>query len=337
VNPYGRNDLSGGGSREERSSRLRSVVLRRSKAEDYRAWGRDRSSSVRRTFRSRRSAWNRDGTILFAASVIGPLHRVHSSGGPTSPATSAREGVEQTHCFPSFLPDDHHFLFYAFRSADSDDIGNGIYIGTLGSDQLRLPSTEIVGNVVYSSGHLLYVRDCTLVAQPFDVKKLELTGSIVCITQQEINRERVFSVSGFTVSDAGAIVFHSTLDSANRLIWFDSSGKELGPLSQDAYSDPSFSPDGRFLAVSSDDAHNGKYSIRVYDLERGVSLRLSEPSDTRWPVWSSDGKQITYASTTGSVCNLVRVPADGSGSPQIFCAAVQWSRIAGRRMVTWFS
>src|SRR5260370_39466367 len=41
-------------------------------------------------------------------------------------------------------------------------------------------ATEIVGNVVYSSGHLLYVRDCTLVAQPFDVKRLELTGSLVC-------------------------------------------------------------------------------------------------------------------------------------------------------------
>jgi len=88
-------------------------------------------------------------------------------------------------------------------------------------------------------------------------------------------------------------------------------------VSQDAYRDPCFSPDGRLLAVSSDDAHNGKYSIRVYDLERGVSLCLSEPSDSAgWPVWSSDGKQITYASTTDSVCNLVRVPADGSGSPQ---------------------
>jgi len=64
----------------------------------------------------------------------------------------------------------------------------------------------------------------------------------------------------------------------------------------------------------------------VYDLERGVSLRLSEPSDTvGWPVWSSDDKQITYASTTGSVCNLVRVPADGSGSPQIL--------LRGRSMV----
>ena len=64
----------------------------------------------------------------------------------------------------------------------------------------------------------------------------------------------------------------------------------------------------------------------LYDLERGVSLRLSEPSDTvGWPVWSSDDKQITYASTTGSVCNLVRVPADGSGSPQIL--------LRGRSMV----
>lgn len=69
---------------------------------------------------------------------------------------------------------------------------------------------------------------------------LELTGTFACITQQEIDRERVFSASGFTVSDSGVIVFQSTLDSATRLIWFDPSGKELGPVSQDRTAIPVF-------------------------------------------------------------------------------------------------
>jgi DNA-binding winged helix-turn-helix (wHTH) protein len=218
-------------------------------------------------------SWNRDGIIVLSPSVAGPLYRVEAAGGIPTPVTSIRlQGSDQAHCLPLFLPDGKHFLYWVFRSVAADAIGNGIYIGTLGSTDTRLLSLEMAGNVAYSSGRLLYVRDRSLVAQPFDPQRLRITGPLVSIAEQEFDAERTFSVSGFTVSESGVLVFQSTADSPARLTWFDQSGKELGQFSDGAYKDPSFSPDGRFLAVSSDDAHNGRYYVRVFDLAKSTSI-----------------------------------------------------------------
>jgi Tol biopolymer transport system component len=261
-------------------------------------------------------AWNRDGVIVFSPSVAGPLYRVDASGGTPVPATPVPvQGSGQEHCLPSFLPDGKHFLYYVFRSVKTDRLGNGIYIGALGSMDASLLSSAIAGNVVFSSGRLVYVRDRSLVAQPFDPERFQMTGSFVSIAEQELDAETNFSLSGFTASGNGVLVFQSTADSPARLMWFDRSGKELGPLSDGAFTDPSFSPDGRFLAVSSDDAHNGRYCIRVYDVARELSYRLTGAGGMMRPIWSRNGKEITYASAGGLV--LYRVPADGSGPSQL--------------------
>jgi Tol biopolymer transport system component/DNA-binding winged helix-turn-helix (wHTH) protein len=263
-------------------------------------------------------AWNRDGVIVFSPSVTGPLYRVDASGGAPALATAMpRQGSGQEHCWPSFLPDGQHFFYYVFRSVTTDLLRNGIYIGTLGSTEARLLSPTIAGNVAFSSGRLLYVRDRSLLAQPFDPMRLQMSGAFAPIAEQELDAERTNSLSGFTVSENAVLVFQSTADSPARLVWFDRSGKELGPLSDGAYKDPSFSPDGRFLAVSSDDARNGRHCIRVYDLARGFSSRLTGDGDMSRPTWSRDGKEITYASTEGSVFYMYRILADGSASPQV--------------------
>jgi DNA-binding winged helix-turn-helix (wHTH) protein/Tol biopolymer transport system component len=261
--------------------------------------------------------WNREGVVVYSPSVAGPLYRVSSVGGAPAPITSVPNGSGQSHCLPSFLPDGRHFLFYVFRSSGIDSLSNGVYIGELASADVHLLSSEIAGTVAYSSGYLLYVRDRSLVAQPFDPKSVRPTNSYFSIADQELDPNRTFSVSGFTVSSNGVIVYQSTLDSAARLVWFDQSGKELGRLSDAPYRDPSFSPDGQYLAVSSDDARNGKYAIRVHDVARSVSMRLTEPGDLSRPVWAPDGREITYAATAGKVSYLYRVPADGSSAPQV--------------------
>jgi Tol biopolymer transport system component len=144
-----------------------------------------------------------------------------------------------------------------------------------------------------------------------------LIGPLFSIAQQELDVERTFSTAGFTTSENGVIIFQSTLDSPTQLGWFDRSGNEVRSLSDTAYKDPSFSPDGRYIAVSSDDARNGKYAVRAYDLDRGgVSIRLTEPGEVSRPIWSSNGKQITYASTQGKISYLYRIPADGSAPPE---------------------
>ena len=261
--------------------------------------------------------WNRDGTIVFGPVLRGPLYQVPASGGAPAPVTRiVRKGSIQTDRWPFFLPDGKHFLYFADWSSPADPQGNGIYIGSLDAGESKLVSAELQGNVFFASGHLLYVRARTLMAQPFDTDRLETTGSAIPLTEQELEQRISYASFGFSVSQNGVLVFQSAADSASRLVWYDQSGNELGQLPEVGYKDPNFSPDGRFLAVSSDDQHNGKHFIRIYDLKRGISTRLTSNGDEHYPVWSRDGKQIAYR-TGGIAGDCYEVPADGSGPPTI--------------------
>jgi Tol biopolymer transport system component len=261
--------------------------------------------------------WNRDGTIVFGPSLRGPLYRVPAGGGTPAPVTKIlRQGSIQTDRWPFFLPDGKHFLYYADWSSPTDPQGDGIHVGALDASEGKLISSELKGNVSFASGYLLYVRARTLMAQPFDTDRLEATGSATPLTEQELEQRTTSSNSGFSVSQNGVLVFQSAADSASRLVWYDQSGKELDQLSGVGYKDPVLSPDGNFLAVSSDDQHNGTHFIRVYDFKRGISTRLTTNGDEHYPVWSRDGKQIAYR-TGGIAGDCYEVPADGSGPPKI--------------------
>ena len=263
--------------------------------------------------------WNADDVIVFAPSVAGTLYRVAAAGGVVAPVTSIRATASgQSHCWPSFLPDDRHFLFYVFRSTADDALPNGTYIGTIDSNDAVRLSPEVVGNAMFSSGYLVYVRERSLVRQPFDPVRFRLTGTFVPIVEQELDADPTYALSAFSVSRSGVIVIQSTADASTRLTWFDRSGHDLGPLADGDYKkDPSLSPDGRFLAVASDDARNQKYYIRVNDLTRGLSVRLTDGGKEDRPVWSRDGKDITYASNDGKAFFLSHVAADGSGAPAV--------------------
>src|SRR6202035_12888 len=149
-----------------------------------------------------------------------------------------------------------HFFYFADWSSPTDTQGDGIYLGSLDSAEGKRVSAELRGNVAFASANLLYVRDRSLLAQRFDLARLETSGSAVPIVAQELDKDTAFLQSGFSVSENGVLVFQSAADTPSRMVWFDSSGKELGQLSETGYKDPNLSPDGRFLAVSSDDERN---------------------------------------------------------------------------------
>jgi eukaryotic-like serine/threonine-protein kinase len=266
----------------------------------------------------RGGTWNRDGTIVFAPFVAGPLLRISDSGGVESPVTRiAREGSGQGHRWPYFLPDGDHFLYFVDWSTPKDPEGNGIYIASLHSMTPKLVSSKLAGNVIFSAGHLLYVHDGTLMAQPFDAGRLTVTGPPVAIAAHEVMTDSSFSESGLSASSTGVLVFQSRNDLPSRLVWFDRTGKELGQIPGVNFSNPQFSPDGRLVAFASGDIGSDKTYISVYDPQRGVTTRLTDGGIEVVPVWSRDGKTITYGAYSGEVSSMYEIPADGSGSPQL--------------------
>ena len=256
--------------------------------------------------------WNQDDVILFAT-IAGPLLRVSAAGGRATPVTAITVGG---HRWPWFLPDGRHFIFCEDRSTANNPRGNGIFLASLDSARARLISQDLPCDTQYAAGHLLYLHDRNLMTQPFDAERGVITGTAVPVTGQEIETDPAFGRAGFTSAATGELVFQSAADLASRLVWFDASGKAVGRISETGLKDPRLSPDGQRVAVSSDDAHNGSRFIRVYDLKRGVSTRLTDSGQEEFPLWSPDGKSVMYLGRPrgGDAC-IYRVAADASAPP----------------------
>jgi serine/threonine protein kinase/Tol biopolymer transport system component len=261
--------------------------------------------------------WNNQGAIVFASNIFGPLLKVSASGGTPEPATKITASVgNQAHRWPMFLPDGNHFLYFVDWSTGPNSAPNGIYAGSLNSMDSKLISSEIIGNTQFASGRFYYVREGSLMAQPFDLERLQTTGPAEPIVPQELEQELAFSHAGFSVSDNGVVVFQSAGDSVARFSWVDRTGKELDKLPATGYRDPSLSSDATLVALSSDDEGTGKHYIRVYDFARGTSVRLSDGGVDVFPVLSPNSKTVVYGTSDSKGSYLATVAADGSDKPQ---------------------
>jgi len=272
--------------------------------------------------------WNRDGVIVFAPGITGSLYRVPAAGGTPSAVTKLLPNSTQSQHWPFFLPDGKHFLYFVNWSGPSNLQLNGLYTASLDTDATHQISSDIIGNVLFASGHLVYVHDRRVVAQPFDADHLKTTAPPLPLTQQEVDKFFDFWQSGVSVSQDGKLVFQSAADAPSRLVWYDSTGKEDGQFPEIGYEGAQFSPDGRSLAVYSDDEHNGQHFIRVYDLARGISTRLTDGGNESLPVWSPDGKVIAFRDAS---LNIEEVPADASAPPRALVSGTNvipcdWSR-----------
>jgi hypothetical protein len=169
------------------------------------------------------------------------------------------------------------------------------------------------------SGHLLYVRQGTLMAAPFDLRRLEVTGGAVALIANVMQagntpNEAFDSGAGqFSVSESGALLYLSGgvfPDPERSLVWVDRTGA-VQPLQvpAHAYTSPRLSPDGRRVAVWT----QGDRNIWVHDLSRGTLTPVTFEGRNARAIWTPDGTRLTYGSATAGNENLFWKPLDGSG------------------------
>jgi eukaryotic-like serine/threonine-protein kinase len=258
-------------------------------------------------------AWSRDGVILFnPESVLGPLHRVSASGGPSQPVTTVDARGEIGHCCARFLPDGR-FIFYALGKTSAD---GRQYVGSLGSSN-RTPLSA--AGIYAPPGFLLDAPPPkrTLLARPFDVTRLEPTGDVSFVTTETLARFGSADGGSFSVSESGVLAYRAVgAASSTRLVWFDRTGVPLGQVPANAGAQsPELSPDGRRLLFERRDAETGQRDVWVLELDRGVESRLSFEAglDESDALWSPDGRRIVW-SKRGDTQSFQEVAAAGGAA-----------------------
>ena len=252
---------------------------------------------------------NSEGVIVFGVLNNGPLLRVAASGGMAVAASSG-----QSHRYPWFLPDGRHFLYATNQAGDMP-----VQVGSLDEPA---ESGKVVAQAhspaVYAQGHLLFLRENTLMAQPFDAVRLETTGEAMPVAEGVPSFTQPLRLGGFAVSPAGLLTFLSgTNGEQAQLLWKDRFGKVLGNLGEriPIIGNVAISPDQKSAAVGFGTVQD----LWIYDAARGLPTRFTfDPAIDREPVWSPDGKTLYFVSARGKGnFNVYRKASNGTGAEEL--------------------
>jgi len=260
--------------------------------------------------------WNQDGLIVFTpTNTVTALLKVSAAGGTPTAATDLEQG-ETRHNRPFFLPDGEHFLYTAVGSTSEVRV----FVASLGLSEREFLFNADSTNVVYSQGHLLFLRETTLMAQPFDAQRLELTGDPFPIAEQ-IQLPPVAPGSGLFSASVNGVLAYQTGESVagSKLTWFDRTGKQAGVVGEAGlYGDVELSGDGKWATVSIPDQGRATRDLWVYDMARGLKTRFtSDPAAEQNSIWSPDGSRVVFNSRRKGHLDMYQKDSSGAGTEEV--------------------
>ena len=244
------------------------------------------------------ATWNRDGVIVFAPAVDTALLRVAATGGTPTPVTVLDPAHrESAHVGPLFLPDGRHFLF---GIVGGDTAGH--YVASLDSPERKRISLNLdLAMLGFSSpDFLFFMRDRTLMAQRFDLKRLDVTGEPMRVAE---GVDRLGLTATFGVSASGTLVYWTGDQTITQPTWFQRDGTAAGTLGPAGpYMNVALSSDGRQAAIDRFDRTPG---IWLLDRERGTATRATSGAIYEsTPIWSPDASSFVFAAARDTPPNL---------------------------------
>jgi len=239
-----------------------------------------------------------------------------SGGTPTPLIPTNRSNQQLTLRWPVFLPDGHHFLYFAGNPlSEAAASTNGIYLGSLDGKERRF-LVQADSNALYAPpGFLLFLKGTTLVARPFETRRWEVTGEAVPVAEDVAN-PRDYRLGHFSVSQYGDLVYERGGQDREQVAWLDASGKQLGEVGEPgAIQDLRLSPDGNTLVEVSPTGKN--LDLWLLDLSRGVRTRFTfNPAEDMSPAWSPDGTKIAFSSMRSGEFDIYVKPTNGTETAQ---------------------
>jgi Tol biopolymer transport system component/predicted Ser/Thr protein kinase len=259
-------------------------------------------------------AWSPDGTIVFSPDQKSVLFRV-AAGGTPAPATKFDvAGGETDHRYPHFLPDGRHFLYYSLRTGTPRvDIGSLDFKAgrpLIDADSAAAYVAGTRGSGHGGTGYVLFLREGSLLVQPFDDVRLETVGDAAPIRA---------NVAGFAASNDGTLVLRSGGSEAE-LVWFDRAGKRLGTVGPPGqYGHVELAPDGRRVAVDFTTPPKSGSDIWLLDSDAGLPAQFTSRPELVGSCarWSSDGTKVVFDGCIEKNCGLIQKRSDGTGASEV--------------------
>jgi serine/threonine-protein kinase len=261
-------------------------------------------------------SWGPDG-IVFGEGA-GGIKKVNENGGKPELLANVESG-ELAHG-PQILPGGQAVLYTVSMGNNLWDKAK-IFVQPLkpagarkliidgGSDARYLPTGQIV-----------YAYQGTLFAIPFDLKRLEVTGGPVPVVEGVRRSQPATGTAQFSFSNNGSLVYVPGPVSAGEAgqqtlgVLDRKGGLERLNLPLKAYAFPRLSPDGKQVAVSTDDKDANVWIVKLAGDTAPRQLTLGGAN--RYPVWSWDGKRVAFQSDREGDLGIFWQNADGTGTAE---------------------
>jgi eukaryotic-like serine/threonine-protein kinase len=253
--------------------------------------------------------WAADDTLIFSSGS--GLFRASARGGGTPELlTDGAESGGAVHVAPRLLPGGRAVLFTLIES-NSERVA----VFDLATHERRILNEDGQNAVYAATGHIVFARGTTLLAQPFDVERLVVTGEPVALLHG-VRNPGANTAADFALSATGTLAYAPAGVAANAtgtLVWVDRNGNIAGQVVGEPLEsprEPRLSPDGLRLALTTGPFDDG--DLWIYDLGGRLPILLAGAGDNRFATWSPDGRQVAFTSNRGGSYVLYAAPADGS-------------------------
>ena len=224
--------------------------------------------------------WGEDGTIVFVGESALGLSRVSASGGPVEVLTTLdAQQNERSHNNPTFLPGRRGLLFSVEVDGRAFGEGRITYLSLETRERRTLIDNGHFPRYA-ESGHIVYGSRRALMAAPFDLSQLEVTGPSAPVVEDIVSTPQ-FGSRHFDVSRTGTLVYvgGGQRDTDRRLVWLHRDGSaDTLPAEAGPYVVPRLPPGGRYVSVETRFADD---DVWLYDLSRGDG-RAAPSKERTW-------------------------------------------------------
>jgi serine/threonine-protein kinase len=262
-------------------------------------------------------SWAADDWVYYASGgpLGGGISRVRAAGGEAE-SFAERDGFDTG--WPGAVGDGR-FVVLSEGPLGTGGGSDGMRISLLDTQTgaMRvLVEAGGTGATVTPTGHLLWVREGSLMAVPFDLDRLEVTGTPRAVVDG-IQYDPASGATQYGVAGNGTLVYQGGAAPGTRLMWADAQGAMPASPMEQVYYDPRVSPGGRRVAVE------------VLDLDRGTQTKISlgaEEDET--PAWSPDAAWVAWSRNQDGQRVILRRRADGSGPEEVLWSGPEHAHVS---------